>query len=66
LSKRRLLSVLLTLFLFLLLAYGIVSIELTIWWNELAGLSGISSTGQLIPFIVGVFSMFRALVLLFF
>ena len=47
------------------LALGIVGIELMIRWNDLAGLSGISSTGQLIPFIVGVFSMFRGLVLLF-
>jgi hypothetical protein len=46
-----------------LVILAIVAIELTIRWNNLSGVRGITSTGQLIPFVIGCFSIFRSLVL---
>jgi predicted helicase len=44
----------------LAIAYFILSIELTISWNRITGVYNIKSTGQLIPFIIGVVSSTRA------
>ncbi|ETS78445.1 hypothetical protein PFICI_10507 [Pestalotiopsis fici W106-1] len=38
----------------------IVSVELNIRWNKITGVHTIESTGQLIPFVVGVASFIRA------
>lgn len=43
------------------IAWFILSIELTIRWNEIQGVDTIDSTGQLIPFIIGVTSSAAAL-----
>lgn len=44
----------------LVAAYFILSIELTILWNGIAGVHTVTSTGQLIPLIIGVVSSVRA------
>lgn len=38
----------------------ILSVELTIRWNKISGIQTIQTTGQLIPFVVGVASFVRA------
>ena len=48
------------------LGYGVIiwssiSIELTIAWNEISGVYILGSTGQLIPFVVGVLGLVRNL-----
>ncbi|KAK0385297.1 hypothetical protein NLU13_7773 [Sarocladium strictum] len=45
----------------LTIVWFISSIELTIRWNRIRGVDSIQSTGQLIPFIVGITSMAQAL-----
>jgi hypothetical protein len=46
-----------------LLAKLVVAIELQIKWNRLEGLTGVSTTGQIVPLTVGCFTLFRAIVL---
>lgn len=38
--------------------WSIIAIELTLFWNGATGIYDISSTGQLIPFIIGILSLF--------
>lgn len=45
----------------LMIAYFILSIELTIIWNGITEVHDIKSTGQLIPFVIGVMSSIRAI-----
>ena len=44
----------------------ILGTELEIKWNHLDGLGSVDTTGQLIPLTVGCFSLFRAIMLIFF
>ena len=44
----------------------VVPVELIIRWNHLEGLKGVSTIGQLIPFLVGCFSILRAIGLAYF
>ncbi|KAK6538402.1 hypothetical protein TWF694_011279 [Orbilia ellipsospora] len=46
---------------FLTIVWFILSIELTIAWNDIQGVNTIQSTGQLIPFIIGVTSAAQAI-----
>jgi hypothetical protein len=39
------------------LAWAIAATECTLAWNQISGINSISSTGQLIPFIIGVVSL---------
>lgn len=51
------------------IVWFITSIETTIRWNNIQGVHSIDSTGQLIPFIIGVVSasqVFKKIVLLAF
>lgn len=43
----------------------LLSIELTLAWNSIAGVYSLNSTGQLIPFIIGFLGFLRALHLIF-
>ncbi|KAF3903256.1 hypothetical protein ABW20_dc0106570 [Dactylellina cionopaga] len=45
---------------FLTIVWFILSIELTIAWNDIQGVNTIQTTGQLIPFIIGVTSAAQA------
>jgi hypothetical protein len=38
----------------LIFTYSILSIELTISWNRISGVYDISSTGQIIPLVIGL------------
>ena len=42
--------------------YSTLSVELTLAWNNVDGIYEISSTGQFIPFLIGVLGLGRALV----
>jgi hypothetical protein len=44
----------------------ILGTEKEIEWNHLDGLESVNTTGQLIPLTVGCFSLFRAVMLIFF
>lgn len=44
---------------------SVVAIELTLIWNHAQGVYNISSTGQLIPFIVGLADLLKTLFSLF-
>jgi len=46
---------------FLVTVYFILSIELTISWNDISGVHTVASTGQLIPLIIGITSSVRAI-----
>jgi hypothetical protein len=43
------------------IAWSVVAIELTLIWNHAQGVYNISSTGQLIPFIVGLAGLLKTL-----
>jgi len=45
------------------LVYCIVAIELEIRWNNLDGIGGVSTTGQIIPLVVGCLSLARSIAL---
>jgi hypothetical protein len=44
----------------------ILAIELTLVWNEISGVYDIKTTGQLIPFVIGVLGLFKTLYLVHF
>lgn len=46
-------------------AFAILALELQISWNHMDGINTVSSVGQLIPLMVGIFAMLRALGLVF-
>jgi hypothetical protein len=46
------------------LAFSVAAIELELRWNNVDGITGVQSTGQIIPLVVGCISLFRSLVLL--
>jgi hypothetical protein len=46
------------------LAFTVAAIELEVRWNNVDGITGVQTTGQLIPLVVGCISLFRSLVLL--
>ena len=48
----------------LVLGLVIIGVELEIRWNKLANMNTISSTGQILPLVVGTMTLARALVLL--
>ena len=52
----RAIAVLFNIYTFLSIVWFIISIELTIRWNNIQGIDAIDSTGQLIPFIIGCVS----------
>jgi hypothetical protein len=39
--------------------WAILSIELTLVWNNISGVYNVTSTGQLIPFVIGVVGLLR-------
>jgi hypothetical protein len=41
------------------IVWAIVSVELTISWNKLTGVDTLNSTGQLIPFIIGIVALLQ-------
>lgn len=41
------------------LAWAVIAIEVTLHWNSVSGIYDIATTGQLIPFIIGVISILR-------
>ena len=43
-----------------LVLFSLLTIELSIRWNRIAGVNKLISTGQLIPFVIGVGSMFQS------
>lgn len=45
----------------LLVSWFILAVELTLRWNSVIGIYDISSTGQLIPFIIGLLSLLRVI-----
>ena len=45
--------------------WSVLAIELTLTWNDTQGIYNISSTGQLIPFIVGLAGLLKTLFALF-
>ena len=48
----------------LVLGLVLIGVELEIRWNKLANMNTISSTGQILPLVVGTMTLARALVLL--
>jgi len=36
------------------LAYSVIGIEMTLYWNSITGVYTINTTGQLIPFVIGL------------
>lgn len=48
-------------FAFIYSAYAVIAIELMIIWNGIDDVYDIRSTGQLIPFVIGVVGLFKAL-----
>lgn len=44
-----------------IIGWSIAAIELTLAYNSVQGVYGIDSTGQLIPFIIGVLGLLRVL-----
>jgi len=44
----------------LAMIWFILSVELVLYWNDVRGVNTIQSTGQLIPFIIGVVSCSQA------
>ena len=47
------------------LCFSILAIELQLRWNNMSGIDGIQTTGQIIPLVIGVVSLFRAIALMF-
>jgi hypothetical protein len=45
----------------LAMIWFVLSIELTLYWNDVQGINAIDSTGQLIPFIIGVVGTAQAI-----
>jgi hypothetical protein len=43
------------------LIYSVVGIELTLYWNSINGVYTINTTGQLIPFVIGLLGLLRVL-----
>jgi len=43
------------------IAWAVLSVELTLAWNNITGVNTLNSTGQLIPFIIGVVGFVRLL-----
>lgn len=41
------------------LAWAVIAIEITLHWNSVSGIYDIATTGQLIPFIIGIVSILR-------
>ncbi|KAG6356309.1 hypothetical protein INS49_015696 [Diaporthe citri] len=41
------------------LAWAVIAIEITLHWNSISGIYDIATTGQLIPFIIGIVSILR-------
>lgn len=46
------------------LAFTVAAIELELRWNNVDGITGVQTTGQIIPLVVGCISLFRSLALL--
>ena len=46
------------------LLFGILTMELEIRWNNFEGINTISSSGEIIPLVIGCFSLFMSLALL--
>ena len=43
------------------LAWAIIAVELTLYWNGITGVYDVQSTGQLIPLITGIVGLVRAI-----
>lgn len=43
------------------IAWFVLAVELTLSWNSVSGVYDLSSTGQLIPFIIGLLGLIRAI-----
>jgi hypothetical protein len=43
------------------LIFSVVGIELTLHWNSISGVYTINSTGQLIPFVIGLLGLLKIL-----
>ena len=41
------------------LLWAIAAVELSLYWNQITGVYTIDSTGQLIPFIIGIVGLLR-------
>lgn len=41
------------------LLWAIAAVELSLYWNQITGVYAINSTGQLIPFIIGIVGLLR-------
>jgi hypothetical protein len=41
------------------LVWAVVAIELTLVWNHVSGVYSLTSTGQLIPFVIGLVGLLR-------
>ena len=46
---------------YIVMVYASLAVELTLAWNEVSGVYVLGSTGQLIPFVVGLLGMVRNL-----
>jgi hypothetical protein len=42
------------------LAFSVAAIELELRWNNVDGITGVQTTGQIIPLVVGCMSLFRS------
>ena len=45
----------------LLVSWFVLAVELTLRWNSVIGIYDIGSTGQLIPFIIGLLGLLRVI-----
>ena len=45
----------------LLISWFVLAVELSLRWNSVTGIYDIGSTGQLIPFIIGLLSLLRVI-----
>ena len=45
----------------LLVAWFVLAVELSLRWNSVTGIYDIGSTGQLIPFIIGLLGLLRVI-----
>ena len=45
----------------LLISWFVLAVELSLCWNSVTGIYDIGSTGQLIPFIIGLLSLLRVI-----
>lgn len=46
------------------LVWAVLAVELSLSWNKVSGIYTIQSTGQLIPFIIGIVSFVRVVLAL--